>query len=87
MVYQQRMYACMYASGNICLGLVLGRLYVLGWFSAVYVCLGLNLFGLYCCVICCVTETKLVMYCRRVLNLVLSTELIQLIGLCKELQS
>ena len=25
MVYQLRMYACMYASGNICLGLVLSR--------------------------------------------------------------
>ena len=72
MAYQLRMYACMYASG---------------WFSAIYVCLGLNLFGLYYCVICCVTETELVIYCRRILNLVLSTELIQLIGLCKELQS
>ena len=40
------MYACMYASGNTCLGLVLGRL---PW---------INLFGLHYCVICCVVETK-----------------------------
>ena len=52
-------------------------MYASGWFSAVYVC----------SLICCVTETELVIYCRRVLNLVLSTELIQLIGLCRELQS
>ena len=48
MVYQLqlRMYAYMYASGNICIGLVLGRLPKI------------KLFGLHYCAICCVMETK-----------------------------
>ena len=46
MVYQLRMYACMYALGNIYLGLVLDRLP------------SITLFGLHYCVICCVVETK-----------------------------
>ena len=33
-------------------------------------------FGLHYYVICCVVETKLVMYCRRILNLAFSTEFI-----------
>ena len=45
-----------------------------GWFSAGFP--KKTKFGLHHCVICCVVETKLVMYRRRILNLVLSTELI-----------
>ena len=43
MVYQLRMYACIFASGNICLALVLGRLPEI------------NLLGLHYCVVllCC----------------------------------
>ena len=46
MVYQLRMYACMYASGNIWLGLVLVRLP------------SINLFGFHYRVVCCEVETK-----------------------------
>ena len=50
MVYQLRIYVFMHSPGYICLGLVLGRLPYI------------NLFGVHYRVICCVVETKFVVF-------------------------